>query len=128
MKKLIFLFVLALVFLSCETKTKEGAVLVSPQQFSQEIAMGTVQLVDVRTPEEFNNGHIKGAQNINLHDDDFANQINKLHKDKTVYVYCKAGRRSAEATATLKQNGFKNVVELDGGTNAWSDAGQPLIK
>lgn len=126
MKKIASLFVIVLIFMSCEAQQKKGTELVTPKQFSEAIVENEGQLIDVRTPNEYNAGHIEGAQNINLHDDTFAKQINKLDKDKTVYVYCKAGRRSAEATKTLKENGFKNVVELDGGTDAWTAVGKPL--
>lgn len=126
MKKFLYLFALAMIFISCEAQQKKGAELISPEKFSQEINKRDALLIDVRTPEEFNAGHIEGAQNINLHDESFTSNINKLDKEKTVFVYCKAGRRSSEAATTLKQNGFKNVVELDGGTTAWTAAGKPL--
>jgi len=126
MKKALYLFAIALIFMSCQAQQKKEVKLVSPEQFSQEIVKDKGQLIDVRTPNEYSAGHIEGAQNINLHDDNFTVQINKLDKKQTVYVYCKAGRRSAEASSVLKQNGFKNVVELDGGTDAWTAAGKPL--
>lgn len=126
MKKALYLFAIALIFMSCQAQQKKEVKLVSPEQFSQEIVKEKGQLIDVRTPNEYSAGHIEGAQNINLHDDSFTVQINKLDKKQTVYVYCKAGRRSAEASSVLKQNGFKNVVELDGGTDAWTAAGKPL--
>jgi len=126
MKKALYLFAITLIFMSCQAQQKKEVKLVSPEQFSQEIVKDKGQLIDVRTPNEYSAGHIEGAQNINLHDDSFTVQINKLDKKQTVYVYCKAGRRSAEASSVLKQNGFKNVVELDGGTDAWTAAGKPL--
>ena len=84
------------------------------------------QLIDVRTPKEYKSGHIENAVNIHLYDQDFKERINKLDKNKTVYVYCKAGGRSAEAVESLKINGFQHIVELDGGTDAWSEAEMPL--
>ena len=126
MKKVISLLALALLFVSCQAQYKEGVELVSPDAFTQEMAADKGQLIDVRTPKEFNAGHIEGATNIHLYDKDFNQRIEKLDKDKTVYVYCKAGGRSVEAVESLKLNGFKHIVELDGGTDAWTEAGKPL--
>ena len=128
MKKIFCLFIISLFFISCEAQQKEGTELVSPKQFSEQIAKDKGQLIDVRTPKEFKAGHIDGAENIHLYDKDFTERINKLDKDETVYVYCKAGGRSSEAVESLKLNGFKHIVELDGGTDAWSEAGKPLKK
>lgn len=126
MKKVISLLALALLFVSCQAQYKEGVELVSPDAFTQEMAADKGQLIDVRTQKEYSAGHIEGAKNIHLYDKDFNQRIEKLDKDKTVYVYCKAGGRSAEAVETLQLNGFKHIVELDGGTDAWTEAGKPL--
>ena len=77
-------------------------------------------LIDVRTPEEFNAGHIDGALNIDWFSEDFNKQVEKLEKDKTIYVYCKKGGRSLKSQARLKELGFLNVVNLDGGFDAYS--------
>ena len=126
MKKLIFLLMIAVMFVSCEAQQKKGVELVAPKQFSAEMTKDKGQLIDVRTPKEYKAGHISGATNIHLYDQDFNERINKLDKNETVYVYCKAGGRSAEAVESLKINGFQHIVELQGGTDAWTEAGQPL--
>lgn len=126
MKKLIFLLMLTVMFVSCEAQQKKGVELIAPKQFSEAMAKDKGQLIDVRTPKEYKAGHIDGATNIHLYDQDFNERINKLDKKKTVYVYCKAGGRSAEAVESLKLNGFQHIVELEGGTDAWAEAGQPL--
>lgn len=87
---------------------------------------GTV--LDVRTPEEWAEGVIEGAQKMNYYDDDFATQIAGLDKSKAVFVYCKAGGRSASAAEVLKENGFTKIYNLDGGMNAWLDGGNPVQK
>ncbi|PZR24312.1 MAG: rhodanese-like domain-containing protein [Flavobacterium psychrophilum] len=117
---------LTVMFVSCEAQQKKGVELIAPKQFSEAMAKDKGQLIDVRTPKEYKAGHIDGATNIHLYDQDFNERINKLDKKKTVYVYCKAGGRSAEAVESLKLNGFKHIVELEGGTDAWAEAGQPL--
>ncbi len=76
-------------------------------------------LVDVRTPEEYAAGHIDNALNINWFDSDFSDRIRDLEKNKTIYVYCKKGGRSAKAARLLDSLGFKSVVDLKGGYDAW---------
>lgn len=126
MKKLVFLFIATFTLLSCEAQQKKGVELVPPAQFEKQMAEHKGQLIDVRTPKEFAGGHLQGAENIHLYDRDFGPRIDKLDKEKTVYVYCKAGGRSSEAVSILKSKGFQHIVELEGGTDAWADAEKPF--
>lgn len=128
MKKILYILIIVFTFLSCEAQQKKGIELVAPHQFSEKMAQDKGQLIDVRTPKEFNSGHINNAVNIHLYDKDFTERINKLDKNKPVYVYCKVGGRSADAVEALTENGFIYVVELKGGTDAWTEAGLPLVK
>lgn len=87
----------------------------------------SVQVVDVRTPEEFNQGHLKNARLANWKEKEgFMDSISALDKDKPLYIYCRSGTRSAAAVKLLKEKGFKKVVELKGGINAWKEANKPL--
>lgn len=88
----------------------------------------TVQLVDVRTPQEWGTGHIDGALHIDWFDDDFKVRVAKLDKEKPVRLYCAAGGRSEEAREVMREMGFKDVKDLDGGISAWKKAGAPLVK
>ena len=124
--KVYYLLVVLMSLTACQSQTKETAVLVSAQEFYQQTNNTKVQLVDVRTPKEFSQGHLKNAQNIHLYDQDFKQRINTLDKNQPVYVYCKAGSRSAEAVEIMKASGFKTIVELNGGADAWIEAGKPL--
>lgn len=85
-------------------------------------------VIDVRTPADFKNGHIKGAKNIPL--SDFAASVEKLaaDKDKTVLVYCNSGNTVTRAIKLLKKAGFEKVNNLDGGIAAWKEANMPLSK
>ena len=74
-------------------------------------------LIDVRTPGEYAGGHLEGAMNINWLDADFKARAGELDKDKTIYVYCQKGGRSAKAAAVLDSMGY-NVVDLLGGYSA----------
>jgi len=125
MKKIYSLLLLVLVFASCQAQEKKPQ-LVSSEAFESKIESGKVQLIDVRTPKEFKQGHLKNAKNIHLYDQDFGTQIDKLDKKETVYVYCKAGGRSAEAVEIMQNHGFENIVELDGGTDSWTESGKTL--
>lgn len=126
MKRAIYLLLIIFAFISCDAQQKKGTELLPPAQFAKEMAKDKGQLIDVRTPKEYKAGHLDGATNIHLYDQDFNERINRLDKNKTVYVYCKAGGRSAEAVESLKLNGFQHVVELEGGTDAWTEEGKPL--
>lgn len=79
-------------------------------------------LIDVRTPDEYGAGHIDKALNINWFDPDFSKQVANLDKDKTIYLYCKKGGRSAKAARLLDSLGFKNVIDLEGGFDAWTES------
>jgi len=79
-----------------------------------------VQLVDVRRPNEYREGHIEGALNIDFLEEDFARQMERqLDKNKPVMLYCRSGRRSAQAAEQLKALGFKQVYDLEGGFLEW---------
>ena len=86
-----------------------------------------VQLLDVRTPEEYQEEHLVNAKLANINDDEtFEKVAATLNKEKPVYVYCHSGRRSAKAAKNLKEKGFKTVVNLDGGIEAWKEADMPV--
>ena len=88
--------------------------------FKKIISLGKVQLVDVRTPEEFLAGHIDKAKNINFNDPNFKQTIaSSLNKNKPVAIYCRSGRRSASALIILKEMGFKDIYDLEGGFLNW---------
>ena len=96
---------------------------VSAAEFEKEIKTDSVQLLDVRTPKEYTEGHIDGAININIQSDDFRLRAEKeLSKDSTVFVYCRSGRRSLDAADRLTKLGYK-VVNLKGGIIEWKNSG-----
>lgn len=144
MKKLLFSFLLGITFLtttvSCQNTAKNA-----PQNTAQAIkpivadlsttdfqkklaADNTAIILDVRTPEEYANGHLQNAATINFFDTDFKEKVNKLDKTKPVYVYCAVGGRSAKASKILQESGFKTVYNLLGGFNGWVAAGLLSVK
>ena len=86
----------------------------------------SVQLIDVRTPEEYSEGYIKNAKNIDFYDDDFLTQMSELDKSKPIYVYCKSGGRSGSAAKKLKDAGYTKVYDLEGGVTNWIEKGKSL--
>jgi len=104
-----------------------GGDLLSPAEFNSRIHATTqVQLMDVRTPEEFAEGYIKGAVNIDFNGENFAEQIQSQTKSMAVYVYCRSGRRSAAAAEQMGEMGFTQVFDLDGGILGWKEKGMPI--
>lgn len=114
-------------------KTTENSVQVSPithanaEEFKAKVEGRNVQLVDVRTPKEFNAGHIENAVNVNVFDKNFMEQITKYKTDTPLYVYCRSGGRSMKAAKKLKAKGY-NVINLDGGFIGWSAKGFRAVK
>jgi rhodanese-related sulfurtransferase len=85
-------------------------------------------LLDVRTAEEYGEGHLAKARNVDYKRDDFRDQVSKLDKSKPYFVYCKAGVRSNKAADIMKELGFRQVYTLDGGIDEWEDEDLPLEK
>ena len=84
-------------------------------------------VIDVRTPQEFATGYIKGAVNADWQNEPlFTEQAKKLDKTKPVYVYCLIGVRSSKAADWLAASGFTKIINLDGGIKAWKAADKKI--
>jgi rhodanese-related sulfurtransferase len=102
---------------------------VDANTFEQKINAGGVQVLDVRTAGEYNGSHLKNVLQADWTDKaQFAERTKYLDKNKTLLVYCAGGGRSGQAAAWLKEQGFKEVVNLQGGITAWNGAGKPVVK
>ena len=101
---------------------------VEAEEAAKIIAKGAVTVVDVRTADEFKDGHIKGAKNIDIFSDDFEAQVAKLDKTQPVLVHCQAGGRSTRALPVFEKLGFKEIIHLDNGYGGWQAAGKPVEK
>ena len=92
-----------------------------PFEFARGIKKKNVQLIDVRTPSEYNQGKIKGSINLNFYSRDFYQRaISSLDKQSELYLYCRSGARSRRAAKKLAKLGFESVYDLKGGISAWS--------
>lgn len=100
----------------------------TPDMYAKRMDSIKVQIVDIRTQPEFNEGHIEHAVNINVLDSTFMTKMSKYPKKIPVYVYCTAGgKRSIDAAKKLHKKGY-NVVNLDGGIIAWTKEGYKVVK
>ena len=98
------------------------------KEFAELITDPNVVLLDVRTADEFNEGHIKGAINLDQFKSDFIELAKQqLPKEKTIAVYCRSGRRSAHAAGLLAKEGYRSV-NLVGGIIAWTKENMPVSK
>ena len=122
-----FLFCLLLASASCQAQDK-GIQKLTATAFKDKLeAASGYQLLDVRTPGEYQEGHLNNAVNRNINDPDFKSQVLKLDKTKPVYVYCLGGGRSASAAAMLHENGFTQVYDMQGGIMAWKNKGLAVV-
>lgn len=104
--------------ISQETATKSS--LISVDQMKEVLEENPdVLLLDVRTPEEFEQGHLPGAKNIDFQSKDFIEQVERLPKDQPVYLYCRSGNRSAKATSLISEMGFSHYYDMQGGFLKW---------
>ena len=87
-----------------------------------------VVVIDVRTPDEFKGGHIKGATNINFRDKEFAKKMAELDKSKTYIIHCASGNRSGRACEQIKDMKFENMLHLKAGFSGWKEKGLPVEK
>lgn len=97
---------------------------VSPAEAQAAVSKAYSQFVDVRTPEEYAGGH--AARAINIPIDTLAANVGKLEKGEPVYLICQTGNRSKRAAGMLKELGFRNVLDVSGGTTAWQAADLPM--
>ena len=114
MKAIILIMIAAFLNTGCGS----GYTSVDAKEFAEAISAPQMQIVDARTPQEFREGHIPGAVNIDINNKDFIRHAESLDKTRPVAVYCRSGRRSKIAAKTLTVNGF-DVTELDGGIITW---------
>lgn len=118
-----------LISCTCKQKDEEQTVInkISIEDLSK--TKHSIQLLDVRTPEEYNEGYIDNAININFFDDDFVHKVStNFDKNKPIFLYCKSGGRSGKASKKLKEAGFAKIYDLDGGFDKWIQKSKPITQ
>jgi thioredoxin 1 len=127
LKLAVFVFSI-LVVSSCSSQQKDNTYKeISTKEFSVKLSeRENATLLDVRTPFEYENGHIENAILADFNSSDFENRIKDLDKKKPVFVYCLSGGRSRAAAQVLIDKGFSDVFELEGGIMRWKNEGLPL--
>lgn len=118
--------VVLLLVAACSSGSDTATIeLVSPAEVAQVIDDDPAGLVvlDIRTPEEFNEVRLADAVNVDFYDADFADQLDGLDKNDPYVMYCRSGNRSSDAVKTMKDLGFVEVYEIDGGIVNWYDSG-----
>lgn len=123
-------FYLVLLFTSVSLLSQAQRVnKLDPQSFEKKLKEVTDPiLIDVRTQNEYAQGHLANALLIDINSNDFKSRANKLDKSKPVFVYCKAGSRSSAAADVLSDLGFNEIYDLNGGIMAWQKANKPIEK
>lgn len=120
-----FLSALLLMITACSLNGQQTAI--NPEAFSKAIGAGKIQVLDVRTADEYKSGHINNALQANwLDKNEFNDRTSHLDKNKHVYIYCLSGGRSGAAAEVLRAKGY-TVTNLEGGINAWKREGKPLV-
>lgn len=114
---------------SADAESAGGIRVVTPEEGAALAATEAddVIVLDVRTPEEFEEARLDGAIMIDFYDDDFADQLAGLDRDATYVLYCRSGNRSGQTTSIMADLGFTDVADVDGGIAAWLDAGHPYV-
>lgn len=125
---LISLLTIGLIATACGTTTETGVVSVSASDAYAITTEPPADLVvlDVRTPEEFSEGHLTNAVNVDFYATDFAANLAALDKDVPYVLYCRSGNRSGITAGEMRSLGFTEVYEIDGGILSWLDNGLPL--
>ncbi|MBL7788454.1 MAG: thioredoxin fold domain-containing protein [Chitinophagales bacterium] len=123
MYKFLFFSACLMIFNSCSSQESE----LDANQYYKKIASEKIKnLIDVRTPEEYSEGYIEGAININWNAENFEAELDKLDRNTPLFLYCLSGGRSGNAMRKAKEMGFKKIYGLSGGIMAWRTSKLPL--
>ncbi len=105
---------------------------ISPSQFNALLDRHRgdpdVVLLDVRTPKEFQGGHIQGALLLDYYSSDYVERLKALDREKTYLIYCRSGNRSGKSLAIFEKLGFRRAYHMDTGVIGWSREKYPLVQ
>ncbi len=124
MRKIFLLsFLTVLIAVGCRADAGEKVTSVQASELLQDEQ--EIVILDVRTPREYEAGHVAGAVNIDMTSAEFASKISELDKDKKYLIYCRTNRRSGKAIQVMEAAGFTNLVQMTDGFVGWSANGLP---
>lgn len=130
MKKFLLLLLVALGFnfnINAQAVNSKGVIAISAEKFKKMADSGKYTIIDIRTPREFAQGHIKGAINIDFYKKSFYVKMGK-YKDTTFLYYCRSGNRTGQAMRKFNQMNFKEGYDLQHGIISWKRAGFGFVK
>ena len=117
---------LSLIFVfACEPLNSPEINIISESDFI-ELHDSVYTLIDVRTQDEFDLGHIDGAINLDFYSESFQNDILSLPKNETIVLYCRTNNRSSKTATFLKENGYKEILVIRGGITEWVKKGNDI--
>ncbi|CAN5530012.1 hypothetical protein BH10BAC5_BH10BAC5_04940 [soil metagenome] len=117
------IFVAAFLNLNCFSQnSSDNTKTINAEEFNKIAKSGYITILDVRTPQEYAEGHIKDAVNIDFYDPNFKNSLAKLDKNKTYLVYCRSGNRSVKASKILNDLEVHSIYNLKGGIEDWKSS------
>ena len=125
MKKIFSILTTVLLLAGCSSSS--SAIDLNVSEFSKKISEPGIVILDVRTLTEFAEGHILGAVNVDFQSGNFEGEIEMLDKNATYAVYCRSGNRSGQAVKIMKDAGFENLYNMNGGTVDWTNQGRELV-
>ena len=118
--------ILSLIFIfSCELLSSPEINIISESDFI-ELQDSEYTLIDVRTQDEFDLGHINSAINLDFYSDTFKNDILSLPKNETIVLYCRTNNRSSKTATILQENGYRNILVIKGGISEWVKNGNDI--
>lgn len=125
--KLTLLVLITVLGISCDTKSQSDSItVITPTEFKEKSVNQAI--IDIRTPQEFSEGHIEGAVNINYYDNNFLDQIAKYDKNQPIFIYCRSGNRTTPASKKIADFGFTKIYDLEGGILYWMKNNNDVVK
>ena len=129
---LLYILLFGFMLPSCSAQQNQNFTALSPKEASNLIEKHKGEsdfvVLDIRTPGEYQSGHIKDSIMIDYYSKSFADEIGRLDKKKSYLVYCRSGNRSARSMNLFKKLEFQKIYHLSSGINAWNSEGLPLVK
>lgn len=127
-KNVLICVIICTAIFSCkDTVAQDQAKEISSKEMLKIIESESIQLIDVRTPAEYREGHIENAKNIDFSSASFTKDISTLDKEKPVFIYCRSGNRSGKSVKDFINAGFSEIYDLNGGMVEWHAEGFPVV-